>query len=121
MTSANSIPSPDPDLPDLSTPCILWVDRNTASAAEVFTAALQDNRRASVVGETSYGKGIIQTIQQLPSTRGGVSMTIARYETPLHRNIHKVGIAPDVAFSCSAASARDCLPSLMSIMPKAPT
>lgn len=41
MTTANSIPSPDPELPDIVTPCYLLVDRNTASAAEVFTGALQ--------------------------------------------------------------------------------
>lgn len=41
MTTANSIPSADPELPDITTPCYLLVDRNTASAAEVFTGALQ--------------------------------------------------------------------------------
>eukprot|EP01040_Poterioochromonas_malhamensis_P009411 gene9412-10219_t len=114
MTTANSIPSADPELPDIATPCYLLVDRNTASAAEVFTGALQDNLRAKVIGERSFGKGIIQNFQQL--SRGGISITIARYETPLHHNIHKVGIRPDISFSCNAASAKECVQSLLPII-----
>ena len=50
---------------DLDTPMVLLVDKNTASAAEVFTAALKENQRATVAGEQTFGKGIVQTICQL--------------------------------------------------------
>eukprot|EP00584_Thalassiosira_punctigera_P022971 CAMPEP_0172554304 /NCGR_PEP_ID=MMETSP1067-20121228/53987_1 /TAXON_ID=265564 ORGANISM="Thalassiosira punctigera, Strain Tpunct2005C2" /NCGR_SAMPLE_ID=MMETSP1067 /ASSEMBLY_ACC=CAM_ASM_000444 /LENGTH=392 /DNA_ID=CAMNT_0013342645 /DNA_START=433 /DNA_END=1611 /DNA_ORIENTATION=+ len=79
---------------DTTVPLYLIVDRQTASAAEIFAASLQDNRRASVVGVTNtFGKGRIQNVQ--PLGEGGVAVTRARYITPRGRDIHGVGIAPD--------------------------
>ncbi len=98
---------------DLETPLVILVDRNTASAAEVMTAALQENKRAVVAGEQSFGKGIVQTIRQLEEGKnGGVAVTIARYETPEHHNINKQGITVDVKTNvdCEKDDALTCLP-----------
>lgn len=100
-------------------PMYVLVNGNTASAAEVFAAALQvsafytvkarhsthalvervthsmrapyaqENGRAKLAGARTFGKGIVQSLQELRS--GGVAVTYARYETPLHHNIHQVG------------------------------
>ncbi len=76
---------------DADVPLILLVDRNTASAAEVFTAALQENGRALVVGEKTYGKGLVQTIARLQDGSALV-VTVARYETPLGRDINRYSV-----------------------------
>jgi Periplasmic protease len=68
------------DGPELDTPLVVVVNGNTASAAEVMTAALKENQRATIVGEQTFGKGIIQTIRQLGYDNGGVAVTVARYE-----------------------------------------
>lgn len=98
---------------DLDSPLVLLVDRNTASAAEVMTAALKENKRATVAGEQTFGKGIVQTIRQLEEgENGGVAVTIARYETPEHHDINKQGIPVDVKASvdCGKEDAMACLP-----------
>ena len=98
---------------DIETPLVIMVDHNTASAAEVFTAALKENGRAKVVGEQTFGKGIIQTIRELSDNNGGVAVTVARYETPKHNDINKSGIPVDVASNveCPKDDALACLPS----------
>lgn len=80
---------------DITSPLVLLVDKSTASAAEVLTAALKENNRVKVVGEQTFGKGIVQTIRQLSDNNGGVAVTIARYETPEHHDINKEGIEVD--------------------------
>jgi carboxyl-terminal processing protease len=94
---------------------VLLVDKNTASAAEVFTAALKENHRAIVAGEQTFGKGIVQTIRQIGeegNTNGGVAVTIARYETPEHHDVNKQGIPVDLKTSvdCGKEDALSCLP-----------
>ena len=96
---------------DINLPIALLVNGNTASAAEVMTAALKENNRAVIVGEQTFGKGIIQTIRQLSNDNGGVAVTVARYETPQHNNINKQGIAVDVKVECVAEDAGLCVPS----------
>ncbi|GFH60776.1 hypothetical protein CTEN210_17252 [Chaetoceros tenuissimus] len=96
----------------LDTPLVILVNGNTASAAEVMTAALKENGRAVVVGEQTFGKGIIQTIRQLGYDNGGVAVTVARYETPLHNNINKAGIPVDIeSKDCDNDDAVVCVPS----------
>ena len=94
------------------TPIYLLVDKRTASAAEIFTAALQDNKRALVIGkENTFGKGRIQNVQSL-ANGSGVAVTRARYVTPRGRDLHGVGIIPDKGPSgkCEANdSAVSCL------------
>lgn len=77
-------------------PVTLLVNKGTASAAEVLTGALKDNRRATVAGETTFGKGLIQTIVDL-SDGSGVAVTVAKYQTPSGTDINRVGIAPDIS------------------------
>jgi len=94
----------------VDTPLAVVVNSNTASAAEVMTAALKENKRATIVGEQTFGKGIIQTIRQLGYENGGVAVTVARYETPLHNNINKSGISVDVNVECTSEDAALCVP-----------
>ena len=75
-------------------PLIILVNQGTASASEILAGALQDNGRAILVGETTFGKGLIQSLFEL-SNGSGLAVTIAKYETPKHRDINKLGIKPD--------------------------
>ena len=76
-------------------PLVLLVDRGSASASEVFAGALQDNGRAVVVGERTFGKGSVQSV--LPLRNGsGIKLTTARYYTPSGKSIQTYGIMPDV-------------------------
>lgn len=96
---------------DLEDPVVLYVNRNTASASEVMTAALKENGRVTVAGEQTFGKGIVQTIRELSNDYGGVAVTIARYETPKHNDINKQGIPVDISLSeCENDDAVSCLP-----------
>mmetsp|Transcript_17027 Transcript_17027/g.28550 ORF Transcript_17027/g.28550 Transcript_17027/m.28550 type:complete len:452 (+) Transcript_17027:43-1398(+) len=102
QTLPNGLLSADPALPDLTTPTYIWINANTASAAEVFAAAMKENGRATLVGEKSFGKGIIQNLQELRA--GGVAVTTTRYETPSHNDINKRGIPVDKELTCSPDS-----------------
>lgn len=75
-------------------PLVILVNQGTASASEILAGALQDNSRAQLVGETTFGKGLIQSLFEL-SDGSGLAVTIAKYETPKHRDINKLGIEPD--------------------------
>ena len=75
-------------------PLVVLVNQGTASASEILAGALQENARAELVGETTYGKGLIQSLFQL-SDGSGLVVTVAKYETPLHNDINKQGITPD--------------------------
>jgi carboxyl-terminal processing protease len=74
---------------------IVLVDRGSASASEIVAGALQDRKRATIVGETSFGKGTVQQWIELPDT-GALKLTIARWLTPDKHWIHQVGIVPEV-------------------------
>jgi len=76
-------------------PLVILVNQGTASASEILAGALQDNGRAKLVGETTFGKGLIQSLFEL-SDGSGLAVTIAKYETPQHRDINKLGIKPDL-------------------------
>ncbi len=76
-------------------PLVVLVNQGTASASEILAGALQDNRRAEIVGDKTFGKGLIQSLFDL-SDGSGLAVTVAKYETPNHHDIHKLGIKPDL-------------------------
>ncbi|HEY6578874.1 MAG TPA: S41 family peptidase [Rhizomicrobium sp.] len=79
-------------------PLIVLINGGTASASEIVAGALQDHKRATIVGMTSFGKGSVQTIIPLNDGQdGALHLTTARYYTPSGRSIQATGIGPDVA------------------------
>jgi carboxyl-terminal processing protease len=77
-------------------PIILLIDAGSASAAEIVAGALQDHRRAVVMGETSFGKGSVQTVVQT-GPQSALRLTTARYYTPSGRSVQAGGIDPDIS------------------------
>ncbi len=75
-------------------PLVVLVNQGTASASEILAGALHDNKRAAIVGEKTFGKGLIQSLFDL-SDGAGLAVTVAKYETPNHTDINKLGIQPD--------------------------
>jgi carboxyl-terminal processing protease len=75
-------------------PLAVLVNEGTASASEILAGALQDNGRATLIGTKTFGKGLIQSLFDLPNG-SGLAITVAKYETPNHHDIHKLGIKPD--------------------------
>ncbi len=89
---------------DAKVPMVVLINKGSASASEITAAALQDYKRATIVGEQSFGKG---TVQQILQFRDGseLKMTIAEWKTPLQRKINGIGVTPDVIVP--AAEGRD--------------
>lgn len=75
-------------------PLVVLVNEGTASASEILAGALQDNHRADLVGDVTFGKGLIQSLFDL-SDGSGLVVTVAKYETPAHHDINLSGIRPD--------------------------
>src|SRR5215471_6886464 len=82
-------------------PLVLLIDQGSASASEITAGALRDTGRASLVGEKSFGKGLVQAINKLDDG-SGVNLTIARYVTPNNTDINKKGIVPDFTVELKA-------------------
>lgn len=79
----------------LDVPMVVLVNGNSASASEIFAGCMKDHGKATIVGTTTFGKGIVQQVVPL-SDGSAVKLTIAKYFTPNGNDIHKVGIEPDV-------------------------
>lgn len=94
------------DALDIHVPIILLVNEASASASELVAGALQDTERATILGETTLGKGTVQTWNSL-ANGGGVRLTIARWLTPNRSWIHEVGITPDVVVEWTPQSYDD--------------
>ncbi|MDJ0800073.1 MAG: S41 family peptidase [Calothrix sp. MO_167.B12] len=78
-------------------PMVILVDKGSASASEILSGALQDNKRAILIGSKTFGKGLVQSVRPLDDG-SGVAVTIAKYFTPNGRDINKQGIVPDIKF-----------------------
>ena len=76
-------------------PLVVLLNKGSASASEIFSGAMKDNKRAVLVGTQSFGKGLVQEINKLPNN-SGINITIQKYLTPNGTYIHKKGITPDV-------------------------
>ena len=87
---------------------VVLIDSGTASAAEIVAGALQDRKRAELVGLTSFGKGSVQTVIPLRGGMdGALKLTTARYYTPSGRSIQKTGIEPDLEVAASREEAQE--------------
>jgi carboxyl-terminal processing protease len=89
-------------------PLMVLIDGGTASSSEVLAGALQENQRAKLIGTKSYGKALIQSLYELEDG-AGLAVTIARYETPLHHDINRRGILPDIEAPLDAPLSREQL------------
>jgi carboxyl-terminal processing protease len=81
-------------------PLVVLVDGGSASASEIVSGALQDSKRAVLVGTKTFGKGLVQSVRGL-GDGSGLAVTIAKYLTPSGRDINKHGIEPDVVYELS--------------------
>lgn len=81
-------------------PLVVLINKGSASASEILSGALKDNKRAVLVGETSFGKGLVQEINRLPNN-SGLNVTIQKYLTPNGTDINKKGIEPDITVALS--------------------
>lgn len=77
-------------------PLVVLVDENSASASEIFAAAIRDNKRGTIVGNQSYGKGSVQGIFPLNVSGGGVRLTTAKFYSPTGQAISRVGVKADI-------------------------
>ena len=87
-------------------PLVILVNEVSASASEILSGAIQDNDRGQLVGEQTFGKGLVQSVRGL-SDGSGMTVTISKYLTPNGRDIHREGIAPDVESLLSVEELQD--------------
>ena len=87
----------DPTRKKYEIPLVLLVNRKSASASEVVAGALKDHGLATVVGETTFGKGVVEQVQAIGDGEVGLALTIGKYLTPSGHDLNGEGIAPDVS------------------------
>lgn len=90
----------------LNTPVVVLLNKGSASASEIFAGAIRANNRGKLIGETSFGKGTIQEVQDLDKG-AGIHITRARWLLPNDFWVHKVGLKPDIEASMSAQDVKD--------------
>jgi len=83
-------------------PLVVLIDRDSASAAEIFAGAIRDHRRGTVVGERSFGKGSVQGIFPLVASESGLRLTTAKFYSPTGRAYSRVGVEPNVMVHLTA-------------------
>ena len=94
-------------------PIVLLTNNGTASAAEIVAGALKDNHRALIMGQRTFGKGVVQTVLPLDADHA-VKITTARYYTPNGTSIQAEGIKPDIALADLTVNKADSAPTLIS-------
>jgi carboxyl-terminal processing protease len=89
----------------LGMPLVLLVNERSASASEVLSGAIRDTGMGTIVGEQTFGKGIVQTLLHL-SDDSAIKLTVQRYYTPSGESIHEIGITPHIVVEMSDALSR---------------
>ena len=107
---ANSDYYASPQIMAANIPMTVLINKGSASASEVLAAALQDNGRAKLIGQTSFGKGSIQSLIPTLLDGNAIKLTIAKYTTPNGRDIHSKGIEPDIKIALEAVSDSESMP-----------
>lgn len=77
-------------------PLVVLINKGSASASEIMSGALKDNQRAILIGENTFGKGVVQEVKPLMPFKAGLNITVQKYLTPNGTDINKKGIAPDI-------------------------
>jgi carboxyl-terminal processing protease len=95
----------DPEERLAGVPMVVLIDARSASAAELVAAALQENGRAIVMGQRSFGKGSVQSIVSLGTDRGALRLTTALYHGPSGRTVQRTGVGPDIELVAAPAAA----------------
>lgn len=83
-------------------PLVILINKGSASASEIMSGALKDNQRAILVGENTFGKGVVQEVKSLTPFKAGLNITIQKYLTPNGTDINKKGISPDIEVKLTA-------------------
>ncbi|MBR3919316.1 MAG: S41 family peptidase [Clostridia bacterium] len=91
----------------IDVPLVVLINENTASASELVAGAIRDHKKATLVGEKTYGKALGQTRRDYSEDGSGIILTIARYFTPSGECIHGVGISPDIEIALTEGSEDD--------------
>ncbi len=94
------------DYGNITVPIVILIDETSASASELIAGAIKDTGVATLIGETTFGKGTVQNIQPL-SNDGGIRLTVARWLTPNRNWIHEVGVTPDIVVEWDPQTAED--------------
>ncbi|WP_299795832.1 S41 family peptidase [uncultured Shewanella sp.] len=93
-----------------SVPMIVLINKGSASASEVLAAALQENGRATLIGETSFGKGTVQSLIPTLIEGNAIKLTIAKYTTPKGHDINSKGVEPDIKLNPEAVTIGESMP-----------
>lgn len=83
-------------------PIVVLINKGSASASEIMSGALKDNNRAILIGENTFGKGLVQEVKSLSPFGSGLNITVQKYLTPNGTDINKKGIAPDIEVKLTA-------------------
>ena len=83
------------------------INKGSASASEILSGALKDNQRAILIGENTFGKGLVQEVKSLVPYGAGLNITIQKYLTPNGTDINKKGIAPDIEVKLTEQNIKD--------------
>ena len=88
-------------------PLVVLINKGSASASEILSGALKDNQRAILIGENTFGKGLVQEVKPLAPFGSGLNITIQKYLTPNGTDINKKGIAPDIEVKLSEENVKN--------------
>ncbi len=88
-------------------PLVVLINKGSASASEILSGALKDNQRAILIGENTFGKGLVQEVKSLTPFGAGLNITIQKYLTPNDTDINTKGIAPDIEVKITEQNIKD--------------